>query len=238
MCRSCERWNLSPLEECWEAIEEAEKLYTDTRRRASTENVGLAKLRDGLTLVRIGSPQRPEFAAWRCGDQFGRRRTRALLVAGGGVTVLTAAIVGGAAAGVGMGSFGWGLAQVGRAIVYGRAETVVAKIRTEHDGIVQVRRRHLGESSLGRGRIASIIVPKLNRFGGNKAEVADAAEEIGSQGSSERFIDHLSGVSHVHTKAMPVSKKSKWRRGERQFHKYGLYSPAHSLPSGAGDGVA
>ena len=248
VCRSCERWNLSPLDERWEAIEEAEKLYTDTRRRVSTENVGLAKLRDGLTLVRIGTPQRPEFAAWRYGDQFGRRRKRALIVAGGGVTVLASAMIGGAVAGASMGAFGWGFIQMGRAIVYGRPETVIAKIRTEHDGIVQVRRRHLGESSLGREadgslalqlrfkngqarftgpeaeRIASIIVPKLNRFGGSKAEVADAVEEIESQGNSERFIDHLSGVSHVHTKPMPVSKKSKWRQGERQFQKFGLYS--------------
>ena len=65
VCRSCERWNLSPLDERWEAIDQAEKLYRDTRRRVSTDNIGLAKLREGTTLVRIGEPQRPEFAAWR-----------------------------------------------------------------------------------------------------------------------------------------------------------------------------
>ncbi|MBK7832510.1 MAG: hypothetical protein IPJ56_09245 [Gemmatimonadetes bacterium] len=47
VCRSCERWNLSPLEERWEAIEEAEKLYRDTRRRVSTDNIRLAKLASG-----------------------------------------------------------------------------------------------------------------------------------------------------------------------------------------------
>lgn len=36
----------------------------------------MARLRDGTTLVRIGAPQRPEMAAWRYGDQFGRRRRR------------------------------------------------------------------------------------------------------------------------------------------------------------------
>ena len=76
VCPKCERWNLTPLEERWEAIEQTEKLYRDTRRRVATENVGLAKLRDGTTLVRIGEPLRPEFAAWRYGDQFGRRRNR------------------------------------------------------------------------------------------------------------------------------------------------------------------
>ena len=28
VCRSCERWNLSPLDERWEAIDQAEKLYS------------------------------------------------------------------------------------------------------------------------------------------------------------------------------------------------------------------
>jgi hypothetical protein len=78
VCRRCERWNLSPLEERWEAIEECERLFRDTRRRVSTDNVGLARLADGLELVRIGRPRRPEFAAWRYGDQFGRRRRKTI----------------------------------------------------------------------------------------------------------------------------------------------------------------
>src|SRR5512135_3051288 len=92
ICRGCERWNLSPLEERWEAIEQAERLFRDTRRRVSTDNIGLAKLRDGTTLVRIGEPLRPEFAAWRYGDQFGRRRRRQLLMAGAGLGALGAII--------------------------------------------------------------------------------------------------------------------------------------------------
>ncbi|MDQ3950778.1 MAG: hypothetical protein M3282_10575, partial [Gemmatimonadota bacterium] len=74
VCPSCARWNLTPLEERWEAIEACERLYRGTRLRASTDNVGLARLREGLELVRIGSPLRPEFAAWRYGAKFGRRR--------------------------------------------------------------------------------------------------------------------------------------------------------------------
>lgn len=73
VCRACRQWNLSPLEERWEAIEEGEKLYRDTRLRASTDNVGLARLKDGTELIRIGVPQRPEFAAWRYGERFTRR---------------------------------------------------------------------------------------------------------------------------------------------------------------------
>jgi hypothetical protein len=40
VCRRCERWNLTPLETRWEAIEECERLFRDTRRRVSTDNVG------------------------------------------------------------------------------------------------------------------------------------------------------------------------------------------------------
>jgi hypothetical protein len=79
VCRKCERWNLTPLEERWEAIEECERLFSGTKLRVSTDHIGLARLRDGLELVRIGEPQRPELAAWRYGDQFGRRRRRNLV---------------------------------------------------------------------------------------------------------------------------------------------------------------
>src|SRR6266581_93770 len=83
VCRKCERWNLTPLEERWEAIEECERLFAGTRLRVSTDNIGLAKLREGLELVRIGDALRPEMAAWRYGDQFGRRRRTYMAVAGG-----------------------------------------------------------------------------------------------------------------------------------------------------------
>jgi hypothetical protein len=80
VCRKCERWNLTPLEERWEAIEAAERRYRDTKKRVATDHIGLAKVDDGLELVRIGAPQRPEFVAWRYGDQFRRRHQRALVV--------------------------------------------------------------------------------------------------------------------------------------------------------------
>ena len=59
----------------------------ETRMRASTENIGIARHREGLELVRIGKPPRGEFAAWRYGDQFGKRLRRMCLgtVAGCGV---------------------------------------------------------------------------------------------------------------------------------------------------------
>ena len=75
-------------------------MYSASKVRTSTDNVGLAKLNDGTELVRIGKPMRPEFAAWRYGDQFGRRRRNALMYSVGGVAALSATVVGGAALGV------------------------------------------------------------------------------------------------------------------------------------------
>ncbi len=73
VCDQCRRWNLTPLEERWEAIEECERHYRDTQTRYSTDNIGLARLREGVDLVRIGRPLRPEYAGWRYGKEFLRR---------------------------------------------------------------------------------------------------------------------------------------------------------------------
>ncbi|HEX3865605.1 MAG TPA: hypothetical protein VHV78_02595 [Gemmatimonadaceae bacterium] len=96
VCRDCGRWNLTPIEERWEAIDECERLFRGTRVRVSTDNVGLARLASGLELIRIGAPLRPEFAAWRYGRHFGTRRRRLQYVAAAGAA---AAVVSGLALG-------------------------------------------------------------------------------------------------------------------------------------------
>jgi hypothetical protein len=111
VCRKCERWNLSPIEERWEAIEECEREFSNTRLRVSTDNIGLARIREGLELVRIGSPLRPEMAAWRYGDQFGRRRRRHLAMMGAGGAAALGLVVLGPATGIIAGS-SWGLFNV------------------------------------------------------------------------------------------------------------------------------
>ncbi len=82
ICGSCARWNLSPLDERWEAIDEAERIFRDTRMRVTTDNIGLARLPGGVQLVRIGKPLRPEFAAWRYGTRFARRRLNVQVLTG------------------------------------------------------------------------------------------------------------------------------------------------------------
>jgi len=80
VCEKCGRWNLSPLDERWEAIDSCERLFRSTPLRASTDHIGLAKLREGLELVRIGAPTKPEFAAWRYGREFTKRRRRTNII--------------------------------------------------------------------------------------------------------------------------------------------------------------
>src|SRR5437763_11906932 len=111
VCRACERWNLTPLEERWEAIEECERLFSSTRLRVSTDNIGLARIREGLELVRVGAPLRPEMAAWRYGDQFGRRRRKHLALMGAGGVAMIGLVIVGPATGIIAGS-SWGLFNV------------------------------------------------------------------------------------------------------------------------------
>jgi hypothetical protein len=94
VCPRCGRWNLAPIEERWEAVEEADRLFTDTRMRAQSENIGLARLRDGTRLVRVGKALQGELAAWRYGGHLVSRRRRNVAAFGGGAAVVGALIVG------------------------------------------------------------------------------------------------------------------------------------------------
>ncbi len=90
VCGRCARWNLAPIEERWEIVEEAERIFRDTRLRAQSENIGLARLRDGTRLVRVGAALQGELAAWRYGSTLEQRRKKYM--------VMTAALVVGATA--------------------------------------------------------------------------------------------------------------------------------------------
>lgn len=104
VCPRCARWNLTPIEERLEAIEDAERLFRDSRLRAQSENIGLAKMRDGTRLIRVGRALPGELVVWRYGQGLIRRRQRML------VTVGAAALVGGggilAGLGIGLGLVG------------------------------------------------------------------------------------------------------------------------------------
>jgi hypothetical protein len=212
VCRKCERWNLSPLEERWEAFEECERVFRDARMRMSTDNIGLARLKEGLELVRIGSPLRPEFAAWRYGDQFGRRRRRAILWTGAGVAVIAAVYAGALAAGISIGAVG----QVPQMLFN---IPVRARIRTRDGRILKLRNPQLRQAKIlpaadGNGwalsvkhsrgreefegpeaqRVAGIILPKLNYMAGSSKVIRRAVDRIEASGHPEVFLAGLPEV--------------------------------------------
>ncbi len=149
VCRKCERWNLTPLEERWEAIEECERAFSATRLRVSTDHVGLARLKEGTELVRIGEPQRPEMAAWRYGDQFGRRRQRRYAMVAGGVAVVGAAAISGAMLGiVGAGAISpaWSFFNMARDVY---ARRTIVRVPMPGNITAQLRLKELSVSRLG-----------------------------------------------------------------------------------------
>jgi hypothetical protein len=220
VCRSCERWNLSPLEERWEVIEECERLYGGTRLRVSTENIGLARFSEGLELVRIGSPQRPEMAAWRYGDQFGRRRKRAMMTAGLGLGAFGLVIAGGAAAGISIAAFGGMYGGIVDRIVKGDPKKVITTVRGDGGEPLEVRRKDAEKMRLiapGRGgewrleltlkkhelvyagdgavKTAAGILPAMNRFGGTRKHVQGAVGFLQQSGSVEATFREAASVA-------------------------------------------
>ena len=206
ICRRCERWNLSPLEERWEAIEECERRFRDTRLRMSTENIGLTRLKEGLELVRIGAPQRPEFAAWRYGDQFGRRRRRKFIRIGVGTTVVGGLAAGFFSIGAATGGGLWVLARIGESayerIVHGSPRDVVATVALGSGRRVSLQRKDLQKVTLNKDRLAGfrlsvpvgayfetltgdtalraagMVLPAVNWAGATKHEVASATSLV------------------------------------------------------------
>jgi hypothetical protein len=214
ICEHCRRWNLSPLDERWEAIEECERQFYDTPKSFSTDNIGLAHVSERMQLVRIGRPQRREFAAWRYGREFWRRRVRSV--------VSTAVQV---AIGIGTVIAGANLLP----LIFGiRASRVVARVRDEEGGHlfltpVEVRRLKLFRAnaedgwalsvhyrpeqrrfllwSVAKGkrqetelsgataiRAAGHILPRLNEFGGTDSQVKKAVTMIEEARAPERLF--------------------------------------------------
>ncbi|MFV1988565.1 MAG: hypothetical protein ACC682_14920 [Gemmatimonadota bacterium] len=226
VCRKCERWNLTPLEERWEAVETCERLFESTRVRASTDNVGIARHREGLELVRIGKPLRPEFAAWRYGDQFGRRRKRAMLYGAGGLAVLGGVVIGGAVTGVVSTVF---LAQSGNFVNAWANGRTLLKVRTDDGRVVRLKNPDLlgtrlrpadGDEGFRLGmrkgkktewfegreaeRLVGLILPKMNRRGGKARTVQDAVSEIEHVGHPDAFLaDVITGDQFKDKKGIP-----------------------------------
>ncbi len=177
ICRSCDRWNLTPIEERWEAIEEAERLFRATRLRVSTDHVGLAKLGEGLELVRIGKPQRPEIAAWRYGDKFGRRRQRRMLQVGAVAVAGGLVIAGGLAAGLGV-ITAWQVGKVGwKFISRGNPLGTVARVRDTSGTLRDIKRRDLLRTKLAMGADGGLALHMMLHDGNLGFDYSDVRQK-------------------------------------------------------------
>ena len=218
VCPHCERWNLTPIEERWNAIEECERAFRGTRLRVSTDNIGLARIGDVLELVRVGAALRPEFAAWRYGDQFGRRRRKQLVLAGGAILgVGAASAVAGLAAiaGVAAGAVAWGTGALDLGATWVKLamypEKIIARVPGNGGDRVRVRWSDLAAARIwGDGdrlhlrlrrdqevheysddaaaRVAALLLPHLSRFGAGRSAVHEAVDLIERVGAPERYL--------------------------------------------------
>ena len=213
VCPDCRRWNLSPIEERWEAIEECERLYSKTRLRASSDNIGIARLAEGLDVVRIGQPKTPEMAAWRYASDFRRRWIRSgipLAIVSGGAAqgllhalqneVSTSQLLIGAGAIVAV-SF---LAAHGRSVRVALPSGQVVKlgprvhrhIRLEPtSGGWALRLGELRDSTLITGPQAvpglRAVMTARNFSGAPKRDVEAAIARLDEAGNADRFIARL-----------------------------------------------
>jgi len=154
VCSSCARWNLTPLEARWEAIEECERLFRMTPVRLATDRIGLAVV-GPFSLVRVGTPPRRELAWWRYGQRLRRRFQGAwahdVAVLGTSIVALPTGL-----AALGLGSLG-GVAAVSALAIYGsrRENRVLATLSNDGADAARsiVRRRHMR---------ASILAPDAN----------------------------------------------------------------------------
>lgn len=221
ICPRCRGWNLTPLEERWEAIEDCERRFRDTRLRVSTDHIGLAKLREGLELVRVGEPQRPEFAAWRYGERLVLRRRRTMIQVGAGLTALGGIAAGGFVAGVGFMGIYWGGKGLLDSIIKGSPGKIITKVTLQDGDQAVVRRKHLNDARLvsvngdwelrvpartGSGAsgkrmltlrdtqaldVATRILPAVNRFGGTTEDVQDAVQLMEEEPDPKRLFARL-----------------------------------------------
>ena len=159
VCGKCARWNLSPIEERWEAIEDAERAFRDTRLRAQSENVGLAKLRDGTRLIRVGAALQGELAAWRYGEQLVKRRQRHLILGGLATVGSIAAFLGIGYASIGFGTYWIGNTVLGSARKWYRESRPLHTLGpgdTAHGAPLQLKRKHLADAALHRAEAGGI----------------------------------------------------------------------------------
>jgi hypothetical protein len=212
VCGQCARWNLAPLEERWEAIEEAARQFRDTRTRVQSENIGLAKLRDGTRLVRVGRALPGELAAWRYGRQLLRRYHERI-----GRVVISLLVGFPVWKAAGKQRVPASLSPTGRPLVLPAGALIDTQLVSGDDGTLLLR-VPLYDGSRGRSTaefrddaarsVLARAMPILNLDGASKVEVRQAVDALAAAPSAEDYIrDVAAHRSVLGGQRMPGSRK-------------------------------
>jgi hypothetical protein len=221
VCTHCGRWNLSPLEERWEAIDEAERRFRGTRLRMSTDNIGLAQFRGGFELVRVGEALLPEIASWRYGARLARLSSDDE-PPGGVISRGTRLIVRSAAGALAGYAHAVGLSDdaVLRMRTFRRGQSVLLRATDEYNHPIIVRYAHLGHAELVRPqrdapwqlqlrhdtgiatlaesaalRVAGKMLATLNFGVASHAEVQHAIAKLDDAGDPEGYFARVASLA-------------------------------------------
>ena len=222
ICTRCGRWNLTPLEERWEAIDESERLFRGTRLRMSTDNVGLARFRGGFEIVRIGPALLPEIASWRYGTRLTRFEPEETDVRPG-LFMRGAKLIARATAGALVGyahAVGFSDDAVLRMRTFRRGRGVMLRANDEFGHPIVVRYEHLGAAELVRPekdapwqlklahdsgvatlaespalRVAGKMLATLNVGVASHAEVQHAISKLDDAGDPEGYFTRVASLA-------------------------------------------
>lgn len=242
VCSHCGRWNLTPLEERWEAIEECERAFEHASARASTTNIALARCRSGLELIRVGESPRLEFATWRYARSFARRHRRWLIAGASGAVLATGGVVAGVSAGLTVvGALGYTLAVAGRLPMLAwrlpltrRRENVrhtadvftlesirdARLIRAETGWALDIYALHgperrLTVTGLPAAQILRRGLPVLNGIGSSQKKVSAAVDRVANHNTVDAFVDALISGLPEDTDSPASDAESDWLTGAR-----------------------
>lgn len=205
VCRRCGRWNLTPIEDRWEPLEQCERSFRATRVRTSSTNIGLARLDDGAELIRIGAPLRSEFAAWRYGSRFLHRHRQRVFSTVRNAGLLAASLLRRPALRIGF--------ERGEELLLSQHQVLRSRLIRDDEspeGWALVvghlkERRSLRFARIGRrfqeGSVtltgaearmaATLILPALNAGGGDDTAVTEAVRWLEVGGGPERAIGNF-----------------------------------------------
>ncbi|MFW6040056.1 MAG: hypothetical protein ACOC9N_03155 [Gemmatimonadota bacterium] len=248
LCPACRNWNLAPLEERWEAVEEAERAFEGATVGASTENIALGRLREGTELIRVGRTRRRELAAWRYAGRLASRWRRSAAVS----TLGAGGVVGlGLVAGLGLlpttigAALVWaGLLELGdrrpamrtddgRVLRVGDGRRALLRPGPSGDGWVVAVPRPRSEIVLEGGdalRALRRMLPRANMHGGSPGQVDAAAAEMERVGSADALIrttaSELGRSWNADPKHVPFSIET---RGRARPHRIATAKPVLRL---------